>query len=72
MQLSPRESQAVAFIGATIAQTGRAPYQMEIAEHFGTTSRGFVWRMLKSLQAKGAITMKIKSPRGLSLTSRPS
>ncbi len=65
MSLSPRESQCLTFICATIAATGRAPFQYEIAAHFGTKSRGFVWRVVKALEAKGVIRIRIKRPRGI-------
>lgn len=70
MKLSPREMQCLDFIAGRITATGHPPFQFEIAEHFGTKSRGFVWRVLKSLEAKGAICIKLKSPRGIEIVGR--
>lgn len=65
MHLSPRESECLAFICDRIAGNGLAPFQYEIAAHLGTKSRGFVWRVLKALEDKGAIRMKTYTPRGI-------
>ena len=70
MQITRRETQCLEFIEAALIERGRAPFQYEIAAHFGTTSRGFVWRIPKSLEAKGLITMRIKSPRDLAIVTQ--
>jgi SOS-response transcriptional repressor LexA len=55
MKLSRREEQTLEFITNSIRRSGRAPYQREICEHLGVSSRGFVGRLLSKLEAKGAI-----------------
>lgn len=55
MNPSKREQQALVYIQRHIAEFGRAPYQWQIAAHLKTDSRGFVCRMLDSMQRKGLI-----------------
>lgn len=71
MKLSPREAQVLAFINQSFADTGKPPFQYEIAAHLGTESRGFVWRILKRLEEKGAIRRRTYEIRGIEMTGGP-
>lgn len=71
MKLSRREAQVLHFINETIAASGKPPFQYEIAAHLGTESRGFVWRILKRLEEKGAIRRRIYEIRGIETIGGP-
>jgi hypothetical protein len=43
------------------------PYQDEIADHLGASSRGFVHRVLKSLETKGHVRIRMFERRGVEL-----
>jgi hypothetical protein len=50
-----------------VRTTGRAPFKYEIAAHFGAASRGYVYRILASLEAKGFVRHRKYEPRGIEL-----
>jgi SOS-response transcriptional repressor LexA len=69
MTPSRREQQVIDYISRYSAEFGHAPYQWQIAAHLKTDSRGYVCRMLDSLQRKGAIERKYGSPRSITVVS---
>jgi SOS-response transcriptional repressor LexA len=46
---------------------GQPPYQDEIADHLGASSRGFVHRVLKSLETKGHVRIRTFERGGVEL-----
>jgi SOS-response transcriptional repressor LexA len=65
--LTRREAQCLEFITSTVRTTGRAPFKYEIAAHFGAASRGYVYRILASLEAKGFVRRRKYEPRGIEI-----
>lgn len=65
MKLTPRESQILAFVAHYISHTGRPPYQDQIAHRFGLSSRTYVQRILKQLEAKGLVKLTPYKIRGI-------
>lgn len=65
MKLSLRESQVLSFVARYIGETGRAPYQDQIAARFGLKSRTYVQRVLKRLEAKGLLKLEPYKIRGI-------
>ena len=65
MRLTPRESQILSFVAHYIIETGRAPYQDQIAARFGLKSRTYVQRVLKRLEAKGMLKLTQYKIRGI-------
>jgi len=70
MKLSPRESEVLTYIMLSVDVLGHAPTQREIARRLGMTSRDFIGRVLKNLEAKGAIRLQPYKVRGIELTER--
>ena len=66
-KLSPREEECLGFIAAFTDREGSPPHQNDIADHIGSSSRGFVHRVLKSLEAKGFIRILAYERRGIEL-----
>jgi hypothetical protein len=67
MKASTRENQALRFIASHIAEFGHPPYQFQIAAHFKTDSRGFICRMLDSMERKGMIERRYGVRRSITL-----
>jgi repressor LexA len=65
MRLTPRESQILSFVALYIGETGRAPYQDQIAARFGLKSRTYVQKVLKRLEAKGLLKLTQYKIRGI-------
>ena len=63
-----RERECRNFIAGYRRRRGVSPCQFEIAGYFNAESRGFVCRVLKSLQTKGYIRIRMYEPRGIELT----
>lgn len=69
MRLSLRETQTLAIIRRFIGRTGTAPFQNEIASELGISSRGYVQRLLISLESKGHIKRTPFKISGIVLTT---
>lgn len=67
MKLTPRESQVLSFISLSIDVLGHAPTQREIARRLNMTSREFIGRILKNLEAKGMIRRQMYKVRGIEI-----
>jgi SOS-response transcriptional repressor LexA len=65
MRLTPRESQILSFVAHYIGETGRAPFQDQIAARFGLRSRTYVQKVLKRLEAKGLLKLTQYKIRGI-------
>lgn len=65
MNLTPRESQVLAFIIHYIGETDRAPYQDQIAHRVGVRSRRHIGRVLKQLESKGFVKLHPYRPKGI-------
>jgi SOS-response transcriptional repressor LexA len=68
MTLTRRETETLAFIKRFIARTGAAPFQKEIASELGISSRGFILRILVSLELKGFIKRTPYKISGIALS----
>ena len=68
MTLTRREEECLGFIAAYTDREGRPPFQDEIADHIGAKSRGFIFRVLKSLESKGRVRIRMYERRGVELT----
>ena len=66
-KLTTQQQNILSFIEKQIAVIGTPPSYREIAQHFGFSSLGTVWRHLQTLKKKGAIHYSRYSPRTLSL-----
>lgn len=67
MNLSLRETEVLTYIILSFDVLGHAPTQREIARRLGMTSRDFIGRVLKNLEAKGAIRIRPYKVRGIEL-----
>lgn len=71
IRLTRRQEECLGFIAAYTDREGRPPQQDEIAEHLGASSRGFVFRLVRSLEAKGLLRIRMYERRGIELAASP-
>ena len=67
IQLTSRQSNVLAFIRALIERTGEAPTLEEIGEGLGIGQVSSVLKHVRSLEAKGRLTIEPNRPRGIRL-----
>lgn len=67
MILTRREEECLGFIAAFTDREGYPPLQDDIADHIGAKSRGFIHRVLKQLEAKGCIRIRMYERRGVEI-----
>jgi repressor LexA len=65
MNLTPRQSEVLAFIQTAIAIDGAPPTRAEIAHAFGFKSLNAAEEHLRALQRKGAIELRPGIARGI-------
>lgn len=63
--LTPNQLRAFTFIADQIEANGVPPSYSEIAKHMGWKTRSNVQRVVVALVARGAVTMRARTPRSL-------